>query len=203
MNSRGMKDQNKNKSDKEDLSWVRKARKGNKKAFEKLLLKYQKRIYYSVRKMILDHDDANDIVQDTFIKAYSNLHQFDEGFSFYPWLHRIAINTTLNFQKKRSRIKESFIDPEQDEVTQITIEYGNPLEEVIKSEFNLNLRQAMNRLPLEQRMVFVLRTSEDLSYQEISERLDISMGTVMSRLSRARAKLKEFLQQYSSDERIR
>ena len=202
MNSRGMKDQNKNKTDKEDHSWVRKARKGDKRAFEKLVLKYQKRIYFSVRKMVLDHDDTNDIVQDTFVKAYSNLDHFNEEFPFYPWLHRIAINTTLNFQKKRSRIKTSFADSEQDEVTQMSINDGNPLEEVITSEFNQKVTQALQRLPLDQRMVFILRTSEDLSYQEISERLDISIGTVMSRLSRARAKLKELLKQYLSEEKI-
>ena len=203
MNSRGMKDQNKNKADKEDLLWVRKARKGNKKAFEKLVLKYQKRIYYLVRKMILEHDDTNDIVQDTFVKAFLNLHQFDEQFPFYPWLHRIAINTTLNFQKKHSRMKDSFTNSEENEISQIAIDNGNPLEAVIEVEFKQKVNQALQRLPLDQRTVFILRTSEDLSYQEISERLDISIGTVMSRLSRARAKLKELLHQYLSAEKIR
>ena len=203
MNSRGMKDQNKNKADKEDLLWVRKARKGNKKAFEKLVLKYQKRIYYLVRKMILEHDDTNDIVQDTFVKAFLNLHQFDEQFPFYPWLHRIAINTTLNFQKKHSRMKDSFTNSEENEISQIAIDNRNPLEAVIEVEFKQKVNQALQRLPLDQRTVFILRTSEDLSYQEISERLDISIGTVMSRLSRARAKLKELLQQYLAAEKIR
>ena len=203
MNSRGMKDQNKNKADKEDLLWVRKARKGNKKAFEKLVLKYQKRIYYLVRKMILEHDDTNDIVQDTFVKAFLNLHQFDEQFPFYPWLHRIAINTTLNFQKKHSRMKDSLTNSEEYEISQIAIDHGNPLEAVIEVEFKQKVNQALQRLPLDQRTVFILRTSEDLSYQEISERLDISIGTVMSRLSRARAKLKELLQQYLAAEKIR
>ena len=198
-----MKDQNKNKADKEDLFWVRQARKDNKKAFEKLVLKYQKRIYYLVRKMILEHDDTNDIVQDTFVKAFLNLHQFDEQFPFYPWLHRIAINTTLNFQKKHSRMKDSFTNSEENEISQIAIDNRNPLEAVIEVEFKQKVNQALQRLPLDQRTVFILRTSEDLSYQEISERLDISIGTVMSRLSRARAKLKELLQQYLAAEKIR
>ena len=198
-----MKDQNINKTDKEDLSWVRKARKGNRKAFEKLVLKYQKRIYFSVRKMILDHDDTNDIVQDTFVKAYSNLHQFDEQFPFYPWLHRIAINTTLNFQTKRARKKTSFVNPEDDEVKQVAKTDDNPLDQVIETEFKEHISEALQQLPFDQRMVFILRTSEELSYEEISKELDISIGTVMSRLSRARAKLKELLQQYLSDNYIK
>ena len=98
-----MKHQKVNKDDKQDLRWIRKVKKGNKKAFEKLVLKYQKIIYSTVCKMILNHSDTNDIVQDTFVKAYMNLHRFDENFPFYPWLYRIAINNTLNYQMKTSR----------------------------------------------------------------------------------------------------
>jgi len=203
MNSRGMKDQDKNKNEKADLLWVQKARNGNKRAFEKLVLKYQKRIYYSVRKMVLDHDDTNDIVQDTFVKAYSNLHRFDDQFSFYPWLYRIAINTTLNFQTKRARIKASSTNPEDDEVKQAAKTNSNPLDEVIDAELKEKVSESLQQLPYDQRMVFMLRTSEELSYEEISEQLDISIGTVMSRLSRARAKLRELLQQYLSENHIK
>ena len=189
-----MKDQIKNKTDAEDLKWVRKARKGNVKAFEKLVLKYQKRIYHAIRKIILDHDDTNDIVQDTFVKAYSNLHRFDEKFCFYPWLHRIAINTTINFKNKTSRLQLFSAQSDDDEINQFVKNGGNPLEEIIEAEFKEKVSEALQKLPLDQRMVFMLRTSEELSYQEISDQLDISIGTVMSRLSRARAKLKELLQ---------
>lgn len=188
-----MKDQSKNKTDKEDLKWVRKARDGHIKSFEKLVLKYQKRIYFAVRKIILDHDDTNDIVQDTFIKVYSNLDQFNEQFSFYPWLHRIAINTTLNFKAKSSRMRVFSNHSEEDDVKRSIQSTENPLEEVIEAEFKERISEALKKLPFDQRMVFILRTSEDLSYQEISEQLDISIGTVMSRLSRARANLKELL----------
>jgi len=198
-----MKDHLKNRSDKEDLKWVRNAKKGNQNAFEKLVLKYQKRIYYSVRKIILDHDDTNDIAQDTFVKAYSNLHRFDERFSFYPWLHRIAVNTTLNFQAKTSRVKTTFTNSTEDEVNQIAFNNENPLEGVIEIEFKEKLTAALQQLPFDQRMVFILRTSDELSYQEISEQLDISVGTVMSRLSRARTKLRELLQDYLSENNVK
>ncbi|UCE04376.1 MAG: sigma-70 family RNA polymerase sigma factor [bacterium] len=198
-----MKDQLKNKTEKEDLKWVRKAKKGNQKAFEKLVIKYQKLIYYSVRKIVLDHDNSNDIVQDTFVKAYSNLYRFGEQLPFYPWLHRIAINTTLNFQTRISRAKETYTNSEDNEIKQVALNNKNPLEEVIENEFQKKVTEALHRLTFDQRMVFILRTSEELSYQEISEQLDISIGTVMSRLSRARAKLKQLLQQYLSNNEIK
>lgn len=198
-----MKDQTKNKTDKEDLKWVRKAKNGNSKAFEKLVLKYQKPIYVAVRKIVLDHNDTNDIVQDTFVKAYTNLNRFDEQFTFYPWLHRIAINTTLNFRAKASRMQAFSTNSDGDKIQQINKNSENPLEEVIEKELNAQVSEALERLPFDQRMVFILRTSEELSYQEISVQLDISIGTVMSRLSRARAKLKELLGQYLSANEIK
>jgi len=186
------------RDDKEDLKWVRKAKKGNRKAFDQLVLKYRKRIYFAVRKMVLDHDDSNDIVQDTFVKAYIKMDQFNEQFPFYPWLHRIAINTTLNQQGKVTRRKESFsIDSDEEpELIESSDEDKTPLNVMIHDELEKIIARAMEHLPLDQRMVFVLRTSEGLSYQEISQQLSISMGTVMSRLSRAREKLKDLLEPY-------
>ncbi len=198
-----MKNQIKNKDDKDDLKWVCKAKEGNRKAFEKLVLKYQKNIYFMVRKMIVDHSDANDIVQDTFVKAYLNLHRFDEQYPFYPWLHRIAINTTLNFQTKISRVKETFTNLEDNKVRQLALNNENPLEEIIESEMKEKVTEALQLLPFDQRMIFILRTSEELSYQEISDRLNISIGTVMSRLSRARSKLKNLLQPYLSEKNFK
>ena len=198
-----MEDQLKNKTDKDDFKWVRKAKKGNHKAFEKLVIKYQKPIYYSIRKMVLDHDDTNDIVQDTFVKAYSNMHRFDEQFPFYPWLHRIAVNTAINYKTKKSRFIENSPDSQGKEISEPILAKNNPLEDFLQNELKTNIQEALERLPFEQRAVFVMRTSEDLSYQEISEQLDISIGTVMSRLSRARAKLRELLQHYLSDNDFR
>jgi RNA polymerase sigma-70 factor (ECF subfamily) len=197
-----MKDQYKNTNDNDDLKWIRKAKDGNHRAFEKLVLKYQKRIYFTVRKIVLDHDDTNDIVQDTFVKTYQNLHRFDEQFPFYPWLRRIALNTTLNHQAKIHRKRESASISELEESNQIESDNGNPLGEMMHHELQDKIIEAMEQLPLDQRVVFILRTNEELSYQEIGEQLEISTGTVMSRLSRARAKLKEILQPYLSQKEI-
>ncbi len=191
-----MKDQPKNKDISEDLNWLRKAKKGNQTAFEKLVIKYQKRLYYSVRKMVMDHHDTNDIVQDTFVKAYSNLARFDEQYPFYPWLHRIAVNTTLNFRNKTTRARASSIDSDENQIDQIFEDNDNPLAEIMTDELKKQIEKALQKLPFDQRMVFMLRTAEELSYHQISEQLAISTGTVMSRLSRARARLRELLQPY-------
>ena len=196
-----MNDQNQN-NDSDDLKWVRKAKRGSHRAFEKLVLKYQKQIYFTVRKIVLDHDDANDIVQDTFVKTYQNLHRFDEQYPFYPWLRRIALNTTLNHQAKVHRKRESASISAAEALDQIEPETGNPLKEMMHHELQDKIIEAMEQLPLDQRIVFTLRTNEELSYQEIGAQLDISIGTVMSRLSRARAKLKEILQPYLSPKEI-
>ncbi|MBL7095980.1 sigma-70 family RNA polymerase sigma factor [candidate division KSB1 bacterium] len=181
-------------TDKEDLRLVQKAKNGNQKAFEKLVVKYQQAIYGLVRKMVIDHENTNDIVQDSFVKAYRNLERFDEQYSFFPWLHRITINTTLNFIEKNRRYQETFNRSEsQDEYSS---QNGNSLKKIIHNEYKQQIKQALETLPTEQRVVFILRTSEEMSYQEISEQLEISVGTVMSRLSRARDKLKEVLQPY-------
>jgi RNA polymerase sigma-70 factor (ECF subfamily) len=174
---------------------VKKARSGSLRAFDRLVKKYQRRIYVLIRKMVIDHDDADDIVQEAFVKAFRNLEQFDERFAFYPWLHRIAVNTAINHQKKMSRrmeltrvedIREPVSNPGE----------SDPSETLLGRELNEKIASAMAQLPFEQRAVFILRTSEELSYQEIAGRLDISIGTVMSRLSRARERLKEILKPY-------
>ncbi len=194
MISAGMKKDKSKNSDQEDLRLIQKVKKGNIRAFEKIVLKYQKQLYVLVRKMVLNHDDTNDIVQDTFVKVFSNLKTFDEQKVFYPWLHRILINTTLNQIEKKRRYQETYIQAgNQDEYFSPN---GNPLKAVIQSEYENRIALALGKLSDEQRIVFILKTSEELSYQEISEQLNISLGTVMSRLSRAREKLKKLLSPY-------
>lgn len=186
-----MESQKFNQNQKEDIRWIRKAQKGKARAFEKIVLKYQRTIYSLARKMILSHNDTNDIVQETFVKAYLNLKNYDESYLFYPWLRRIAINTTLNFIEKKRRYHKTF--KQDNERVDLLSPDGNPLKQIIQDEHKKEIAEAIEKLPIEQRMVFVLKTTEELSYQEISERLNISVGTVMSRLSRARQRLKKLL----------
>lgn len=190
------------RDDVEDLRWVRKVKRGHRRTFDRLVVKYQRRLYFTVRKMVLNHEDTDDIVQDTFVKAYTKLDQFDESYPFYPWLHRIAMNTALNHQAKASHRLERTGMVDDIAVSETSTVEDDPLESVVQGELESRVEDAMEGLSFDQRMVFVLRVHEGLSYQEIGDRLDISMGTVMSRLSRAREKLKNELRPYLSRDGI-
>ena len=185
----------------EERRWIRKAKKGDLKAFERLVVKYQKAIYGLVWKMVLNHEDTDDIVQEIFVKAYTKIEQFDVSYSFYPWLSRIAVNASLNFLEKKRRYRETF--DQTDEIEYFHSNNGNPLKNIIQDEYEQQIMNALKKLPAEQRMVFVLKTVEGLSYKEISEIVNVSLGTVMSRLYRAREKLRESLRPYLNGELMR
>jgi len=180
----------------EDKKLVKRVLKGDGRAFESIVRKYQKRLYFTVRKIVTSHEDTDDILQETFIKAYSRLETYNDEYPFYPWLHRIAINTAINHYKKYGTRKESSLNGMIDDGNPFPSNLRNPHRQVEQSELNKLVRVALEKLPLEQKVVFILRTSEELSYAEISERLNISIGTVMSRLSRAREKLRKLLRGY-------
>lgn len=187
-------------NDAADLRLVRQTLKGKRRAFDALVREHQRRIYFMVRKIVLDHDAADDIVQDTFVKAWTGLRQFDQSRPFYPWLQRIAVNTALNYAKKAAREDRQRVSdrPEME-----PDKSGDPLQTVIGTELQEGIHAAMARLPKDQRAVLVLRTQEALSYREISDQLGIPPGTVMSKLSRAREKLKKELQPFIGEYTIK
>ncbi|MFQ5648444.1 MAG: sigma-70 family RNA polymerase sigma factor [bacterium] len=183
--------------DKDVLRYVEKTLAGDSRAFERIISRYQKRVYFTILQMVMNHEDANDVVQDTFIKAYTKLSTFDEKYPFYPWLYRIAVNTALNHQKKKARSRALSLDDLDNNNHHAELaESPQQIDNMEGNELVHKLREALDRIPYEQRTVFVLRVNEGLSYQEISDTLEISIGTVMSRLSRAREKLKSLLQAY-------
>lgn len=184
-------------SEKDILKHIRKSLNGDSKSFEWLIQKYQKRIYFTVLQVVMNHDDADDVLQETFIKAYTKLNTYNELYPFYPWLYRIAINTSLNHQKKKARLRALSLDELDNNNNHSELaESPSQLFDTEGSELVDNLKKALQRIPYEQRTVFMLRVNDGLSYQEISETMEISMGTVMSRLSRARDKLRVLLQGY-------
>ncbi|MDZ7264681.1 MAG: sigma-70 family RNA polymerase sigma factor [candidate division KSB1 bacterium] len=194
-----MSEEREHKTDNEDLYWIQQSKQGNLRAFDQLVVKYQQRLYHVVRNIVLQHDDANDILQDTFVKAFKHLERFDEQLPFYPWLLRIALNTALNQQAKAKRMHLRMISLDQHPAID-SPDPDDAVQHLEQTELQEKITDALAALPVDQRMVFVLRTSEELSYQEISEQLDISLGTVMSRLSRARAKLKTLLKGYFANQ---
>ena len=130
---------NNDRERKNDLSLIRKAKKGDAKAFAQLLKKYQHQVYHCIARMV-----------------YNNLHRLDESFPFYPWIRRIAVNTTLNRLKHESNRKAYAIA----EVEPTLVAEHNPIHEVENAEMLMCLQNALHRIPEDQRMVFILRTNK-------------------------------------------
>lgn len=169
----------------DDKDLVRRCLAGDPKAFEMILERYQKQVFNVALRILSDRDDAADVTQATFLKAYEKLNSYNERYKFFSWLYRIAVNASLNFleHKKRS-------DPLGDEEPA----EGNRLEEDIdQAERVEKLEDAMYGLPVDYRVVIVLRHFHDLSYEDIATILEIPEKTVKSRLFTARQLLKDML----------
>jgi RNA polymerase sigma-70 factor (ECF subfamily) len=183
----------------DDEGLIAKAREGNLYSFDLLVKKYQKRIYFLAYRMVKNHDAADDIAQETFINAYSSIKSFRPGHSFYTWLYRICMNLSINYLKRQKFVvSESQFEkgrsPLEKEITD-----QDPLSLLVQKEQERRIEQAIDRLPLKYKSVFVLRVYEDFSYEKIAQTLGISLGTVMSRLFRARERLQELLRDMVSD----
>jgi RNA polymerase sigma-70 factor (ECF subfamily) len=177
----------------EDAALVRKAQQGDMDAFEDLVRRYQHRIYAVCRRLTGAHQSADDLAQETFIKAYLALARFDAQWPLYPWLRKIAVNSGLNYLKTRGRERPIEDGSLGDRRAPAAARSDDPEERLERAEFQARLDWAVESLPADQKSVFVLRFHESLSYEEISRTLDLPLGTVMSRLNRARQKLKDLL----------
>ena len=176
-----------------DIDLIRRAKKEDTTAFDDLVVRYQQQIYYSIIRIVLNKEDANDVVQDTFTKAYSNLERFDERYRFYAWIHRIAVNTALNLVQRKKNLED--YGKHRDEDDQYNPPDTKNTEHIYEhKEFQEHVQNALDQLSPDMRSVFVLRVYDELSYKEIANVMDISLGTVMSRLNRARNSLKKYLE---------
>lgn len=176
-----------------EISLIRRAKNGDTQAFDRLVMDYQKRLYFVIIRIVLNHEDADDVVQDTFIKAYRNLDSYNENHRFYTWLYRIAVNTALNIVKRR-KYREESLEKRQEDYRYEPSNNSSLEDDYIRKETNEQVRTAISILEPGMRAVFILRIYEEMSYKEIAETMDISIGTVMSRLNRARNTLKNHLQ---------
>jgi RNA polymerase sigma-70 factor (ECF subfamily) len=173
----------------DETTLVARSRQGDKAAFGMLVKMHHRRLLRTVTAMIGDLDGAKDIVQESFLRAYQALSRFEEGQPFYPWLSRIAVNLAINQIKRGGR--QTRLDPDRHEHAS---DAPDPLAKLQVDENDRRFLAAVHDLPEPFRSVFVLRQFEDLSYEEIAMRLNISVGTVDSRLFRARRQLVESLQ---------
>jgi len=143
-------------------------------AFNLLVRKYREKIYYFVRRMVISHDDADDVVQNIFIKVWNNLESFREDSKLFTWLYRIAVNESLTFLKnKQLRSYLSLSSPEASMLN--TLQDDNFFD---GTEINKRLREAIIRLPKKQQAVFNMRYYDDLSYDQMSEILGTSVGAL-------------------------
>lgn len=173
-----------------DQLLVERVQKGDKPAFDLLVLKYQHRIAQLVTRYVHNPSDALDVTQEAFIKAYRALGSFRGDSAFYTWLYRIAINTAKNWLVAQSRRPPAddidARDAEQFEGQSGLKEYGTPENMVLKDEIGREIACAIEDLPDELRTAITLRELEGLSYEEIAEAMGCPIGTVRSRIFRAR-----------------
>ena len=185
----------------EDDAMVRHAQKGDLAAYDELVRRYQQRIYATVYHMTSNHEDADDLAQETFIKAYQALNTFKGGSSFYTWVYRIAVNKTLNFLKQRkNRMAMSLNDldfsAENDPDLVALVSEKTPRREAVLSELQQKLNEAMQQLSESHRLVVTLHDVQGLAHEEIAEIMDCNVGTVRSRLFYARQQLQGSLVDY-------
>jgi RNA polymerase sigma-70 factor (ECF subfamily) len=173
----------------DDNRLVARFKNGDISAFNRLVIKYQKKLYSVVYKIILDHDETNDVLQDVFIKVYNSISSFREESGFYTWIYRITVNMTLNRIKKLKSAKLTRIE----EINVPTADEKNISETTDNNSKLQFLRYAVSRLPEQQRIVFCLRQYEGLSYQEISVITGKSIGGLKANYFHAFAKISEIM----------
>lgn len=191
-----------------DLMLVERTVAGDQRAFELLVIKYQRRIQRLIGRMVRDVDLVEDIAQETFIRAYRALHQFRGDAQFYTWLYRIAVNTakkSLMELKRDPTVSESFLKSDDDDETKTRknepMSDETPESVFAAKEIATVVNAAMEALPEDLRQAVTLREIEGLSYEEISTLMNCPIGTVRSRIFRAReaisAKVKPMLENQS------
>ena len=149
---------------------------------------YQSRLYWHIRRLIVDHDLAQDVLQDTFIKAYQNFHQFKQDSQLYTWLYRIATNESLQQLNKLKKMQKS------EEGSDCHLQ--NLFAENVSAEadeIQILLQKAIQSLPEKQKLVFTLRYYDDLPYEEISKIVDMSVGTLKTNYHYAKQKVEDYI----------
>ena len=188
----------------DDQFLVTQAQQGDSAALAKLILRYQDRIFNTILKICGNYQDAAELTQETFVKLIEKIGTFKGQSSFYTWLFRVAVNLTLNYCKRRGKIKYISLDKlvgaegqtgKKEFVSFLKDKSAfDPAELTEKKEVEEILLAALARLEDKYRAIIVLRDIEDMSYEQIAEALDIELGTVKSRLSRSRMRLRRIME---------
>jgi RNA polymerase sigma-70 factor (ECF subfamily) len=188
----------------DDAVLIQRCRRGDSEATERLILRYQNRVYNIIFRMCGNADDAAELTQDTFVKVIENIDRFAGKSSFYTWIFRIAVNITLNFCKRRTKVTYQSLDIEQQDqnwqATALLKKFlsdetsPDPALVAQNKELLRLLQESLTELDEPHRAVIVLRDIEQMTYDQIAKVLNLEMGTVKSRLNRARCNLRELLE---------
>ncbi len=176
--------------------------------FERLAQPHQREIFNAALRMTGHREDAEDLAQDAFVRAFTHLEQFEPGTNFRAWLFRILVTTYINQYRKKSRMPEMLaledLTPNAEHLIRVDNHNGleNPEEAVLATITDDEVQSALNSLPDEFRAVVILSDLQELSYQEIADALQIPIGTVRSRLSRGRSQLRRKLMRYAKERRL-
>ncbi len=184
-----------------DAVLVRRSQDGDVCAYDELIRRYQERIYATVYHMTSNHEDANDLTQETFIKGFQALKSFKGDSSFYTWVYRIAVNKTINFLKQRKNrthlsLNDIDFNAENDPDLVALVSDRTPRRDIGLSELQQKLNMAMLKLSEPHRLVVTLHDVQGLSHEEIGNIMDCNIGTVRSRLFYARQQLQAHLSDY-------
>lgn len=182
-------------TDLQERDLIRKAKQGDMLAFEELILKHEKIVYNLAFRMMNHSEDAMDISQEVFLKAYRSLSNFDERSAFSTWLYRITHNTCIDEIRKRKgkqtySLEEDLESEDGSMQRQVADDGDTPEESLMRKEQKSEILRALDTLSEEHKVAIILRDVKGLSYEEIAEILELSLGTVKSRINRARNQLK-------------
>lgn len=177
----------------EDDEWVKLAASGRQDAYKKLMDKYQRPLYFHVYRMVKEKEQVEDLVQEAFMKAFKNLKSYNTDYAFSTWLYRITTNHTIDYLRKKKLPTTSIDEPVKTKEGDMQIEIADDSEPadraILSKERKKIITHAIKNLPEKYRQVIEMRHIEELSYQEISEQLDLPLGTVKAHIFRAREML--------------
>ena len=188
----------------DDVALWKAAQRGDMRAFEELVARHRDKVYARAFSMIRNEEDAIDLSQEAWVKAWQRLKQFQGDSSFLTWMTRIVINLCLDKLRKQKRERAESIESLEEESggveRQMPTVTVNPTERLERSELRQRIDKALGQLSYEHRTVLILHEFEDLEYKEIAKRMQCSIGTVMSRLFYARRKMAALMASYKREE---
>ncbi len=186
----------------DDHSLVLRARSGDERAFRTLVERYQKKVYAVAVGMVKDREEAMDVVQEAFVKVHRSLDSFKADATFYTWLYRITVNVCIDVIRRRGAMRSDSVefdervghDLAEANLGAVSSQLGsNPERSALQREVGEKIQAALEQIPEKHRAILLLRELDGLSYEELSQVLEIPKGTVMSRLFHARAKVQKLL----------